>query len=251
MSNCRFLSYAPFLVYLIFDLLLFLFPFFFFAVVDMSRFLRIPNTESARVSKGPAIAEGEAIEPHVTEPLAPEVSIPKKTDLQRVVEKPDQRVLDARALKEKKKQNAPPRGSKKRPAGEAPGRRLKKAATPSVVDVSDSDASDATRSPSPLNVGLTNMGHLQTDDTEGLEHVAMDHQEDLAEGSHAGGGDGGDDNRGDNEGFNAGDDGEGDGGGGEYLSVPNPPNVEDLAHGGIYSLLHPICSFEKCSSVFV
>ena len=71
----------------------------------MSRFLRIPNIEVSRVSKGPALAKSEAIEPHVTNPLNPKGTLPKKTNLQRIVEKPDQRVLDSRAAKEKKKQN--------------------------------------------------------------------------------------------------------------------------------------------------
>ena len=90
----------------------------------MSRFLRFPNTSISRVSKRPPLAEGAPIVQHTTEPRGPKESFPKKTGLQKVVEKADQRVLDARAAKEKKKPNAPPRAStKKRPAGEAPHRR--------------------------------------------------------------------------------------------------------------------------------
>lgn len=74
----------------------------------MSRFLRFPNTSPSRVGKGPALADRGDVELHVTEPLGPKDPIPNKTGLQRVVEKPDQRVLDSRAAKERKKQAAPP-----------------------------------------------------------------------------------------------------------------------------------------------
>ncbi|PWA68822.1 UDP-arabinose 4-epimerase 2 [Artemisia annua] len=50
----------------------------------MSRFLRIPNTEVSRVSKGAPVTEGDPIEQHVAEPLAVGVPIPRRTDLQKI-----------------------------------------------------------------------------------------------------------------------------------------------------------------------
>ena len=123
----------------------------FLAVVTMSRFLRIPNTALSRIGKGPSLAEGGDVEQHVTQPLDPKSPIPRKTGLQKVVERPDQRILDARM----KKQAGPPRMTKKRPAGD-PSRRPSKRPSVSSVVVSEDELSsgddDRTRSPSPLNI---------------------------------------------------------------------------------------------------
>ena len=149
----------------------------------MSRFLRFPNTSVSRVGKGPALAEEAAIEMHVTEPLGPKEPIPNKTGLQKVVERPDQRVIDSRAAKEKKRQATQPRvASKKRPSVDPSHRPHKRGHTSSIM-VSEDDGSsdgDRTRSPSPLNishpededVGDENVEHTEdVDDVEDTENV--------------------------------------------------------------------------------
>ncbi|PWA80205.1 transposase (putative), gypsy type [Artemisia annua] len=118
--------------------------------------------------------------------------MPRRTDLQKVVEHADQRVLDARERKEKKKQDAPPRPtSKKRPAGESSRRRTKKTTTSHVVELSGSDASEdtrsPTRSPSPINVSHPSFEAVDQnlDESAGhnSEHVVG--QQEFAEGSNA------------------------------------------------------------------
>jgi hypothetical protein len=121
----------------------------------MSRFLRFPNTSISRVGKGPALAEGAALEMHVTEPLDPKEPIPAKTGLQKVVERPNQRVIDARAAKERKKQATQPRDVSKKRSSVDPSHRPHKRVHSSSIVVSEDDGSsdgDQTRSPSPINI---------------------------------------------------------------------------------------------------
>ncbi|PWA98913.1 transposase (putative), gypsy type [Artemisia annua] len=206
----------------------------------------LTEEQVSRVSKGAPVTEGDPIEQHVTEPLAVGVPIPRRTDLQKIVEHADQRVLDAREKKERKKQDAPPRpASKKRPAGESSGRGKKRAATPSVVELSGSDASEntrsPTRSPSPINVSHPNIETVDQNPDESAGHnseqVVDQHLEEMA-GPNTGGGSGGIDR-------SAGPNDEGQdeeevqgGGGGEGVierlsAAQDPPDVENLAHGGL------------------
>ncbi|PWA65490.1 transposase (putative), gypsy type [Artemisia annua] len=196
--------------------------------------------------QGTPVAEGDPIEQHVTEPLAVGVPIPRRTDLQKIVEHADQRVLDAREKKERKKQDAPPRpASKKRPAGESSGRGKKRAATPSVVELSGSDASEntrsPTRSPSPINVSHPNIETVDQNLDESAGHNSeqvVDRNLEERAGHNAGGGSGGIDGS-----VGPNDDGQNDeevqgGGGGEgvierFPAVQDPPDVENLAHGGL------------------
>ena len=144
----------------------------------MSRFLRFPNTSVSRVGKGPSLAEGGDVEMHVTDPLGPDEPLPNKTRLQRVVEKPDQRVIDSRAAKDRKKQTTQPRNvSKKRPAGDPSHRPHKRPSASSIV-VSDDDGSstsDHTRSPSPINISHPDSenvgGDGPTADVENVEEA--------------------------------------------------------------------------------
>ena len=149
----------------------------------MSRFLRFPNTSVSRVGKGPALAEGAAIEMHVTDPLDPKQPIPNKTGLQRVVERPDQRVLDARAAKEKKQATQPRAVSRKRSSVHPSNRPHKRGHTSSVVVSEDEESSDGDRtsSPSPINISHPegeNLEHPENveedaENAENAEHVEM------------------------------------------------------------------------------
>jgi hypothetical protein len=143
----------------------------------MSRFLRFPNTSVSRVGKGPALADGAAIEMHVTDPLDPKEPIPNKTGLQKVVERPDQRVIDSRAAKEKKQTTQPQIASRKRPSVHPSHRPHKRGHTSSIV-VSEDDGSsdgDQTRSPSPINIS-----HPEDENVEHTEDV-----EDVADAENA------------------------------------------------------------------
>ncbi|PWA80837.1 F-box domain, FBD domain, Leucine-rich repeat domain, L domain-like protein [Artemisia annua] len=158
-------------------------------------FVCVRFDQALEVSEPPT---GDPIEPHVTAPLAPGTAIPRRTDLQKVVEHADQRVLDARERKEKKKQDAPPRPtSKKRPAGEASRRRTKRAATSNVVELSGSDASEntrsPTRSPSPINVSHPDLETVDRslDESGGHDSEQVVGPQEFTEGSNADGGDGG------------------------------------------------------------
>lgn len=163
--------------------------FFSYAVVPMSRFLRFPNTSVSRVGKGPSLAEGGDVEMHVTRPLGPKEPLPNKTGLQRVVEKPDQRVTDSRLAKERKKQASQPRNvSKKRLAVTSSSRPHKRASASSIV-VSEDDGSsndDRTRSPSPINISHPDSGNVdddeQTEDVEDVEDV--ERPEDVENAGH-------------------------------------------------------------------
>ena len=192
----------------------------------MSRFLRFPNTSVSRVGKGPALAEGAAIEMHVTDPLDPKQPIPNKTGLQRVVERPDQRVLDARAAKEKKQATQPRVVSKKRPSVHPSNRPHKRGHTSSVVVSEDEGSSDGdrTRSPSPINISHPGGENLENpegveEDAENAENVEMPAAENIAP-------------------ENVDGNPEGDGLGLDIFATDpdedlGGPNVSDLAHGGM------------------
>ena len=192
----------------------------------MSRFLRFPNTSVSRVGKGPALAEGAAIEMHVTDPLDPKQPIPNKTGLQRVVERPDQRVLDARAAKEKKQATQPRVVSKKRPSVHPSNRPHKRGHTSSVVVSEDEGSSDGDRtsSPSPINISHPGGENLENpegveEDAENAENVEMPAAENIAP-------------------ENVDGNPEGDGLGLDIFATDpdedlGGPNVSDLAHGGM------------------
>ena len=137
----------------------------------MSRFLRFPNTSVSRVGKGPALADGAAIEMHVTDPLDPKEPIPNKTGLQKVVERPDQRVINSRAAKEKKQTTQPRVASRKRPSVHPSHRPHKRGHTSSIVVSEDDGSSDGDRTSSPSPINISHLEDENVEHTEGVEDV--------------------------------------------------------------------------------
>ena len=135
------------------------------------------------------MAEGGEVEMHVTEPLGPNEPLPNKTRLQRVVEKPDQRVIDSRAAKDRKKQATQPRNVSRKRLAVNPSPRPHKRASASSIVVSEDDGSsdsDHTRSPSPINISHPDSenvgGDGHTADVENVEDA--DHPENVENAEH-------------------------------------------------------------------
>ena len=143
--------------------------------------------EGSRIGRGAPIAEGEVIPQHTTPPLAADKNIPNKTGLMKVAEKADQRVLDTRLAKERKKQNAPPRQpAKKRPAGEStrPSKKRTNLTVVEDVDLTSDEDETQTHSPSPINIHRpeeTSVTHEQQDtlNVETMVETGVENEDDA------------------------------------------------------------------------
>ena len=115
----------------------------------MSSYLKKPPLRrNVAVVKGDKLSEGQAHELHVTQPLPSNNDIPEKSDEQRRVEVPDDKVL---AAKDKKKEQAAKSGLKKPPTKRTGGNvssRLQKRSKMFADDhVIDLDAAEGVERP--------------------------------------------------------------------------------------------------------
>ena len=194
----------------------------------------------------------------MTEPLGPEDPIPPKTGLQRVVERPNQRVIDARLAKERKRQANQPRDVSRKRSSVNPSQRPHKRVHSSSVVVSEDDGSsdgDQTRSPSPINISHPDAGGVNEEnvgpqaDAEEVEDEGDAENVEIPIGGSAGNAEAtnlvsGSENIAPET---AGNHPEGDGLGFDMFDPDEDlggPNVSALAHGGIFLA----CSDYHCLS---
>ena len=118
----------------------------------MSSYLKKPSLRrNITVVKGDKLPEGQAREMHVTQPLASNTEVPEKSDEERRVEVPSDKVL---AAKEKKKEQAAKLGLKKPSTKRSGGNvssRLHKRSKPSADDnVIDLETAEGVANPEPI-----------------------------------------------------------------------------------------------------
>ena len=119
----------------------------------MSSYLKKPPLRrNINVVKGDKLPEGQPREMHVTQPLASNIEVPEKSDEERRVEVPSDKVL---AAKEKKKEQAAKLGLKKPPSKRSGGNissRVQKRSRLSVDDdVIDLDSAEGISNPEPIH----------------------------------------------------------------------------------------------------
>jgi hypothetical protein len=166
-----------------FDLCLFAYS---FVAITMSEYLELPDLEGSVVSKGDPLPEGHVRPERTAKPLSPEMKLPVKSNLQRVVETADDDVVAAREEKERKQREKNPVPKRKAVGNvkNAPKRR-KKLLEEEVVSSGDKtlDVTPLNQAEPQIDVGAEKKNSHVKEGEQDVAHVAEKPQDDLAEGS--------------------------------------------------------------------